>query len=353
MSDDRDSASPPDAPPVVVQYLYLHAPGDSYDYPSSRAPGGSRELAERYLECVLVQAASLRLRPGALQPRQMLVTNLRDRAVLSARAARLLEQAEALGVELVFAEYEHRPPEESAMYASSRYVLDAILAATAEIDQNAQLWFTDVDCVWLDVERVLAAAPTAPAVGCVHIPYPPDWDVNGHTRLGLGAVVEALGGEREPVEWVGGELLCGSARELRALVAACERLEPRVSAAGFALATEEHLLSVLAAIGGVRFEDLCPVARRIWTGPRHGAPPVERPQDLGLWHLPSEKGLGFRRAARELLAGNSARLMGDLEDPKRAMVRFNIRGAGLRRRVRDDAWLSAQKLRARLPARRA
>jgi hypothetical protein len=340
--------------PLVVQYLYVHGPGEAFDYPSSRSWGGSGRLAARYLECVLVQAASLRLR--GVQCGLALVTNLTDRRSLGGHGVRLLEEIESVGVEIVFADYLHRPPGEVATFASSRYVFDAIVATSGNGDSARQLCLVDVDCIWRDAPRVFAAVPPSPGIGCIHIPYPPDWELYGFTPRTLGELAGRMGVPGGPVRWVGGELLAGAAGDLRALVATCEQLEREVAAgevAGHdqAFTTEEQLLSLAGALGRVQLHDLSSVAQRIWTGPRHGAPSVSDPASLGLWHLPSEKGLGFRRAARTIVSGHAERLVGDLEAPARALKRFNVAGTGWPRRVRDDGWLATQRLRDGLVSR--
>jgi hypothetical protein len=336
--------------PLVVQYLYVHGPGEAFDYPSSRSWGGSGRLAARYLECVLVQAASLRLR--GVECDLALVTNLSDRRPLGGRGARLLEEIESVGVEIVFADYAHRPPGEVATFASSRYVFDAIMAAAGNGDSDQRLCLVDVDCIWLDAPGVFAAVPPPPGIGCIHIPYPPDWELYGFTPRTLGELAGRMGAPEGPVRWVGGELLAGAAGDLRALVSTCEQLEREVAAAhGEEFATEEQLLSLAGALGRSQMHDLSTVAQRIWTGPRHGAPAVSDPASLGLWHLPSEKGLGFRRAARTISSGHAERLVGDLEVPARAMRRFNVAGAGWPRRIRDDGWLATQRLRDVLRSR--
>ncbi len=269
-----------------------------------------------------------------------------------------MERIESLGVEILATEYVHRPVEigeRYASYVSSRYVLDAILAASAGQPPERQLWLTDLDCVWPDAQRVFAAAPAAPKIGFVEIPYPPDWDAVGFdapavTRRSLGELALSMGGSAALPPWVGGELLSGRPETLRALVGACELLDARLAAQGTMLPTEEQTLTLVGALGLAQFEDLSGVARRILTGPRHGAPVVEDPLEYGLWHLPSEKGLSLRRAANELLAGRPRRLRRDLAEPPRAARRFNVAGTGLARRVRDDGWLAAQRLRRTLPA---
>jgi hypothetical protein len=327
---------------VVVQYLYVHRGGEAFHYPSSRDRSGSPErLALRYLECVLVQAASLRLRGADCE--LVLVTNLAEQARLGRAATRLLRAIDAAGVELVDAEYEHAPPTPAAHFAASRYVFDAIRAATAGGDPDRPMWFVDVDCVWLDFERAFAALPASPAIGCVEIPYLPDWRA-GPNRRSAGRLAQRLGAPPgPPPPWVGGELLAGRGRDLLALLRVCEALEEELVARGVQLDTEEELLTLARALGRVQMENMDATMGRIWTGPRHGAANPEVPGAIAVWHLPSEKGLGFRRAAREVQRGQTAGLLADLEDPARAMRRFNIEGAGAGRRARDDLWLLKQR----------
>ena len=342
------------ASPLVVQYLYVHRGGEAFHYPSSRDRSGSPErLALRYLECVLVQAASLQLRGADCE--LVLVTNLAGQARVGRAATRLLRAIDAAGVELVDAEYEHAPAAPTAHFAASRYVFDAILAVTAGADPDRPMWFVDVDCVWLDFERAFAALPEPPAIGCLEIPYPPDWRA-GANRRSAGRLAQRLGAPPgPPPPWVGGELLAGRGGDILALLRACERLEEELAAREIQLDTEEELLTVARALGRVQMENMQATMGRIWTGPRHGAVNPQVPGAIAVWHLPSEKGLGFRRAAREVAEGQTRGLIADLEDPARALRRFNVQGAGAGRRARDDLWLLKQRgadaLRARMRAR--
>jgi hypothetical protein len=334
------------AAPLVVQYLFLHAPGDDFTYPSARAGHDAPRLAARYLECVATQIASLRFSGVDCEP--VLVMNLAEpEAALDDRGRALLAAIDALGVRRVVAPYDHAPSAEVTMFPSSRYVFDAILATAPEDEPDRPLWLVDVDCVWRDPARAFAAAPHDDALACVTIGYPPDWDVSGETRAGLGALARRL----DPVgvavpPWVGGELLAGRAAALRALVATCDRLDAELGALGVHLPTEEALLTVAGALGRAAFADRSDLAGRVWTGPRHGAVNPPDPLALALWHLPAEKGLSFRRAADAILRGRTARLRADLADAPRAAKRFNLAGARATR-VRNDAWLVADRLRRR------
>lgn len=332
----------------VVQYLYVHTADEAFSYPTGRSHTDPTELAAMYLECALVQAASLRLRAPAC--RQVLVTNVRDggdATVLGRRGVQLVQAMADLGVEMRYAPYAHAYKKAAPEYASVRYVFDAIEAVAGTAAPTDRLWFVDVDCVWPRPERVLAAAPSGQEIGCLYMHYPPDWDLLiGTTPTTVGEYGIRIEGRcAVPVQWIGGELLVGTPSALRALVAACESIERRFGEDPTELPTEEHLLSLVGGLGGVEYRDLSSHGRRLLTGGRHGGPPRDYdPADLGLWHLPMEKGLSFRRAANGVLAGGLDELERDLADLPRAMARFNAGDPRFARRVRDYAWLVKQRL---------
>jgi hypothetical protein len=353
--------------PAVVQYLYVHQPEERFFYPSARSASSRAAVATRYLECALVQAASLALRNADCE--LILATNVTDPAVLGPAGAELLERMRALGVQMLHAEYRHRPADDDAHYLSSRYVLDAILAATDGQPSERPFFLTDLDCVWVTPEPLLAAVPAPPEVGCIYIEYPPDWDAVGtgtvgNTRHNTGelareiAATGAFGTNPADVPelppWVGGELLVGTGGALRELVGTCERLDALSKERGEVLPTEEQVLSLAGALGLIRYRELSALAWRVHTGPRHEATPIAHPESLSLWHLPGEKGLSLRRTARELSRGKDGRLARDLADPRRMARRFNVAGTGVGRRLRDDGWLVrrriAQTARTRLDA---
>jgi hypothetical protein len=328
----------------VVQYLYVHSPGDVLEYPTSRAGVGAGRLASRYLECALVQSASLRFNEADCE--LVLVTNLEDRRLLGRRGMRILELLESFGVELLHADYDHRPASEVTWFYASRYVLDAIVACASSAPVEQRLWMMDLVCVWMDPKKIFSAFPPAGAIACIEMAYDIDWDITGGTR----AAFESLSPMRPPHEdrkpWIGGELLAGAPDDLLAMVAACKRIDLDLERLGHGLGTEEQLLTLSSALGHVRFVDLSDMGKRILTGPRHGGVNPESPDALGLWHLPSEKGLGFRRTASALLAGREGQVMRDLRSPSRAMRRFNVLGGKwTTRRARDDCWIVANRLR--------
>ncbi|HXB15342.1 MAG TPA: hypothetical protein VNV44_06315 [Solirubrobacteraceae bacterium] len=343
----------PGANPLVVQYLYVHEPDEGFSYPTARA-GGAAAVAERYLECAVTQFATLAYRDVECEP--VLVINVADPARLGRRGAALLAKCEELGARIVATPYTHRPKPGTEEYVSSRYLLDAILSCTEGLAPARELWLTDLDCVWADPASTFAAAPPEGQVGCVFIEYPPDWDPVGfeevgRTRNAIGELATSMGHPAQAPPWIGGELICGTAATLLELVAACEQLDAELDAEGRTLPTEEQILTLAGAVGRVSFTDLSAVARRITTGPRSHAPRVSGTRDIGLWHLPSEKGLSMRRTAQELLRGRTRRLARDLADPDRTARRFNVARTGPLRRLRDDGWIASQRLRRLVSAR--
>jgi len=335
--------------PLVVQYLYVHEHGEAFHYPSVRAESSAAHVAVRYLECALTQAASLRLQDASCEI--ALATNVSDRGALGRIGAELLDRIEALGVQILLTDYRHRPSEGTEIYVSSRYVLDAILSASAGQPPERRLWMTDLDCVWANPELVLANSPSPQEIGCIYIGYEPDWDTvgfgeHGRTRRAIGELALGMGGSEEMPPWVGGELLSGTPGALRELVAICDELDSKLAEEDKALPTEEQILTLAGALGRTRFRDLSRVVRRMPTGPRNHAARVEDPSSIGLWHLPSEKGLSLRRAAADVRSGRTARLRRDLSNPARAAKRFNVAGTGLLRRIQDDGWLATQRVRS-------
>ena len=199
---------------------------------------------------------------------------------------------------------------------------------------------------------MLAALPQGPAIGCLVIDYPPDWNTVGSYRWGSRNEIAELAGVAGGVlpPWIGGELLAGSAESLLALVAVAERADAELAERGVELATEEQLLTLLGARGQARFEDLSRLGRRIQTGLRHEALPVEDASELAFWHLPAEKGLSMRRTAAEV-ARRPEHVRADLARPGGAAERFRVAAPSPLRIVRDGSWILAQRARGLVPAR--
>lgn len=329
---------PPSAPPLVCMYLFL-ADGAATLPPH---PSPRTESPIRYLECALVQAASLRLRGADCD--LAIVVNEPALEVSGSDARAIWAQLDELGVRRLESDLKAGP--------HSRFPRAAILALAESEPAGRVVWIPNLDCVWVDPGRVLGAMPGPGAVGCLQIGYPPDWSVGGSATLGrsraeLGRTAAGLGAveSSEAPPWIGADLLAGEIGTLRNLVETCDGLEEGLSSSGGQPAGNEQLLTLAGALGEARFADLSAVAARIQTGARHGSEPPAGVESLGLWHLPAEKGLSFRRVARALLGGAEEALRADLSEPRRAMKRFNLGTPSRAHQLRDDAWVLAGRLR--------
>lgn len=320
--------------PLVVLYLLLDEQGRVCPpHPSVRT--GS---CLRYLECALTQVASLRLNDASCDI--ALVTNASDRR-LDSKSSKLFARIETFGVEIL--------PARPAPDPHLGFLGEALACACRDQPEDRPLWLTNMDCVWVHPERVFAALPASPGIGCLHIPYPVDWHVAGAAgfascRQAVGEIAEMLGGPGDPTPpWVGADLLAGACSDLLECASVCRQMGEQFAGDG-RLVRGEQLLSLAAASGRARLADLSHVAARIHTGRRHDSPPAPEAARLGLWHLPAEKGLSFRRAAGLIVRGRTNGLRRDLRAPGRLAARFNVRPTPLARQIRDDAWLATQRV---------
>jgi hypothetical protein len=343
----EQSTNDPAEQALVCMYLFLDAAGATL--PPHPSPRTASPL--RYLECALVQAASLRLAGASCRP--VLLTNVSGGPGRTWR--RTWAALAELGVEVRQTPVRIEP---GTAAGATRLPFEVIRTMVAEVPRAQTLWVPNLDCVWVDPARAFAACPPADRVGALAIPYPPDWAVGGPESVGvsreqLGRTAAALGADLKAAPpWIGADLLAGSAGALTELLAACEDLDRHLSAGG-ATPTNEQLLTLAAALGRAPVDDLSHVARRVQTGARHSAGAPADAAELGIWHLPAEKGLSFRRTARGLAGGRDGPLRADLASRERAMRRFNVGPARRLRQLRDDVWVAWGRLAGSRPLRAA
>ena len=143
--------------PLVVQYLYVHGPGEAFDYPFRVAHGRRRAAGGAIRAC----CAGRPLRLRGVECDLALVTNLTDRRSLGTHGASLLKEIESVGGRSRSPYYLHRPAGRWRRSRSSRYVFDAIVAVGDKGDSDRRLCLVDVDCIWLDAPRYLPPFPIA------------------------------------------------------------------------------------------------------------------------------------------------------------------------------------------------
>jgi hypothetical protein len=339
-----------EARPLVAMHVYVDERGRTL----SPHPGVRTASPERYLECAVVQAASLRLRDAACDV--ALVSNIVDPAKLGRRVSKLWAALGSLNVEIIASPL---PIDPSSGYGPARPLRDALALASEGQPSGRRLWFPNADCVWRDPQAALRLSVEPDEVGCLVIDYPPDWSVGGPAQVGdtrrslaatalrLGSTsAELVGGSESAPAWIGGDVLGATCETLAKLGEVYDELDARLRGEG-TVPTTEQLLTLAGALERVSFRDLGKVFARIHTGARH-RDAAARANGLAVWHLPGEKGLSFRRAANHVLAGRSQRLGAELADEHRAARRFNVATTRRSRQLRDYSWLAAQGVVAKL-----
>jgi len=255
------------------------APVDDAQNPNVRRSGG--DPAEPYYRAMTVAFASMRRWNPDLALR--LITNV-EPPQQHAAAMELLQVA------VVEAPFDHRPPRGFyPMFAGSLYQLDAMRAAS-----DTSTLFIDPDILCIRPIDAMLAGPDG-EVGVLPLPYPDDEDVNGLTARQAGELHGLLGEPVLAADHYGGECFAVPASESELILERAERawrlsLE-RFEQGSTRFTTEEHLLNF--ALRRVNTRSLEPYVRRIWTTPRHRTVDGHE-SDLTLWHLPAEKGRGFR-----------------------------------------------------------
>jgi hypothetical protein len=272
--------------------------------------------AEAYWKCVVVFfATSLRQNPGA---RHRLITNLAAVPLIGRfDAAAFLR---AMGVETATVPFRSRPPAGACRHFGSAFykfdALDFLAAAGAPDAVRLQL---DCDCVWTRpcgelVERIRRDGV---AVFDCHYNPPHDRPIHNMTRLDLGRVFRAM----DPAFalpaplWMGSELVGGTGRQLRPLVAAARGILdryrdapaeaiPRLPNGHSIFDNDEYILSMACGLAGVTQGYGIDYLNRIYTSLLYR---TVNPLDAGrmVWHLPHEKTEGLRRLYGEVIRERS------------------------------------------------
>lgn len=252
---------------------------DASQNPNLSLKAGSDAALPYYRAMVVSFASVRRFNPGA---ELKLVSN-------SSVPEAVAQTFDFLGVELMAAPFDHRPPAGfTDRFEASLYMLDALAALGSE---SCLVIDPDVLCV-RSLRQILDFA--GGSAGALRINFEPDHNVNGLSRRQAGELHALLGEPHPAPPYFGGEAYFIPQEHSEMIRARAERAWSlalsRYGEGAPKFVTEEHLLSY--ALRGVRTVDLNASVKRIWTARRfRNVTGGER--DLTLWHLPAEKGRGF------------------------------------------------------------
>src|SRR4051794_14101406 len=291
---------------MLVTWFHGDEPERAGTYAQTLGDAASLAHYETYLRCVDLCTASFR----RWNPDSRAVVVLNPRADGAINPERRTFWA-SLGVEQVVAQNTHRPDQDLySRWQNQTYLFDVIAAAVEGVDDAQAVAVLDSDVVVRRPLGAMAAEIRAAGFLPMEIPFSADQDVHGVTREDLRSLHGAWRGHGLGFlpAYQGGELVAGTAGELRRLLADVESvyrwaLEEQV--AGRPHPNEEAQMISIAR--PVRSEDVRGNAwiERIWTQPwTHRAVP-ENAAELPLWHLPAEKKTGLKSLHRPALTPDS------------------------------------------------
>jgi hypothetical protein len=333
--------APCSRPSVVFGWAFV--PVERVDSPNLHRKGLRRQspvdAIEEYYVCLAVSCASARRwHPAA----RLVLFTPGDRPAWFERVR------QRLAVEIVEQPFRHLPPdaESGRRFVGSTYTLDAADWISQQ-GSSEEVWILlDPDTVTLgpvDVERWTSL------LGHLTWPLEARNPNNGLSCAKYQALRPVLGlrDSDEPIV-VGGEFLAGSKDVFRRLSAEAARVwqvNLTLAADGdLPLKTEEHVLSMV--LPTLPADDSRDVADRIWTAARYRTVNGTESRLL-IWHLPSEKGRGFRRVLQAALDTSSwfwtAPRILFVEEVGR---RMSVTERSPLRRARDWAGQLSQRLRS-------
>lgn len=200
-------------------------------------------------------------------------------------------QFDALAVKVKITPFTYHPGGDyDGKYAQSLYYLDVL----SHLDRDVNILLDpDILCT-ANLETAYFQQSRSPSA--LRLDYPVDKPINGLSRKEAGALHKILGMNVDPPNYYGGEIYViplGAVPAVQALTKKAWSFSERGQwRAHKTFQTEEHIFNY--ALSHFPVEDLNKYVARIWTTHRYRN--VEGNEySLPLWHLPAEKGRGFRK----------------------------------------------------------
>ena len=230
----------------------------------------------------------------------MLFTNLASLPTIDGRD--LTSIFERLRVEVVVLQYTWKPSGHRRLWFNQYYVFDILSYLEGVLAEDDVVLLADSDCIFVRNPTSLFDMLRRDGVLLLKVDesLTDDDEINGLSRRQSIDVYEDLGELRPnaPATYFGGECYGLTVNVLRKLMVLARAIKPAndaLAAAGSQyLSDEAHFFSFLMWKLGFSKANANTHVRRIWTAWKHNETRVED-LDLTLWHLPSEKTLGFKQ----------------------------------------------------------
>jgi hypothetical protein len=292
----------------ICTWMYAETEADKGTYPQLGMDSTTQGAQAVYWRCTIIFFETIR---RALQGdesfRLVLFTNLVrlptvDGVDLNAYFARI-------GVQVVSLQYTWKPAGSRRSWFNQYYVFDIFSYLAATLNSDDAVVLADSDCVFVrDPSRLFdVVRRDGVLLITVDVTVPEDQEINGLSRTGAVDVYERLGSQRPTASppYFGGECYGMTKRVIEAAMEMARSVKPANDALAARgeryLSDEAHFFSfVLWRLGFSRPNGNL-LVRRIWTSWKANTTTAED-LDLTLWHLPSEKRIGFQKVYDRLHA---------------------------------------------------
>jgi len=207
-----------------------------------------------------------------------------------------------LGVEIVYVPFEYKTPENYfGSWRNQFYIFSVLKYISQNHELGSKFLILDSDCVFTKSATELFEIADNNDGFCSYIvDYGPEHVINGISRLDMKLIFEELLHKKiaEIPEYHGGEFLMSSIENIHKISKDFEALWPillnRNENDLKKLNEEAHTLSFLYFKNNLVGGNANKYIKRLWTNPVFYRNIKEADQDLTIWHLPSEKLIGFK-----------------------------------------------------------
>lgn len=288
---------------IISTWFYAEPEGEESTYSQVGGISSSDQIQHLYWRCLAVLfATSYRYNPGATH---ILFSNTITPPVVD--GINIGDFLETLGVEIVEVPFTFKSP--SGYYGAWRnqfYVFDIIKKLKERFAHETTV-VLDSDCVWIGNAAQIEIALVKNDVLTYAYSYPPEWNINGLTRVQMKTLFSDMLGI--PISYLpiycGGEIFAASPDGLSQIHNQLDGLwdeQLNRHEKGLLKCNEEaHALTYLYYNLGYPLGTANPFIKRIWTGlPWNYRSDLPEDYGLTIWHLPAEKRWGFKRLFNEI-----------------------------------------------------
>lgn len=293
----------------ICTCFYVESRGEESHYYQNKGKSSDSTFQLVYWQCMVVMyATSFRFNPSA---KHYLFINIPISDFPSINGVNIADWLTNRGVSIVRLDYSYRPPcDYFRAWNSVFFLFDAMRYFVSAKRQDDQYIFLDPDCVWLrsavSIERSIQKYSL---LGYEEV-YPLEQSINGLSICDLNLISEEI--FKSPnctlLRYFGGEFYAmgysGLCLVHHEFLNVWRMMLSRYKNGLKKFNTEEHFMTYIYNKLNMNNNEGNLYIRRMWTLYKHYEV-LPSDMDLTVWHLPTEKGRGFKKISRQVLDPSS------------------------------------------------